>query len=71
MNYRHREIIRKLAHNSKVFEYLYKKASVIKTAKNKKLDDITFFKRRYKEYIGKELNLDPTFRTPTKTINLI
>jgi len=62
MDYRLREKIRKLAHSSKLIEYLYQKASVIKTVRNQKLDDVTFFKRRYKEYTGKELNLDK----PTK-----
>lgn len=58
MKYRLKDKVRTLANNSIVIGYLYQKASELKTIRNKKLDDVTFFKRRYKEYTGKELNLD-------------
>lgn len=52
------EFVRKLTTKNKFVNSLYTGLSKIKHQRYKKLDDIEFFKRRYKYYIGKELNLD-------------
>lgn len=58
MNYTLKKIARKAVHDLKFLMPLYKQFSVYKTRNGKKYDDVTFFKRRYKEHIGKEPNFD-------------
>lgn len=58
MKYTLKKIAREVVHRFKFMMPLYKKLSGYKTRREGKYDDETFFKRRYKENTGKELNLD-------------
>ena len=53
-----RKLARKAAHRSKAFGWFYEKLSGNKTKAQMKMDDETFFRKRYKEYTGKKLDLD-------------
>ena len=46
------------AHNNKIIATLYGKLSEIKVLKDRKLDDYTYYKKRFKEYIGSDLDLE-------------
>lgn len=58
MKYTLKKIARETVHRFKFMMPLYKKLSGYKTRSEEKYDDETFFKRRYKENTGKELNLE-------------
>jgi hypothetical protein len=53
-----KRFLQKLSHHSHVFNGFYSFLSKLKRKKQKKYDDVTFFKKRYKEYTNKELDLD-------------
>ena len=58
MKYRLKTIIRNFVNRFQGLMPFYRRISARKTKNQAKYDDITYFKRRYKENTGKELNLD-------------
>ncbi|HOJ10478.1 MAG TPA: ATP-grasp fold amidoligase family protein [Clostridiales bacterium] len=52
------ELVRKVSHANETFSIIYSILSDLKAKKNRRLDDETYFKKRYRSYVGKDLILD-------------